>query len=173
MRHDSWTPAAPAAKRDKPARGPVAFLGAEFNNFLFATAAEDSNGEAVTVLSALARLDMDPWAEAAKLRDLPKDSAVQRLAGVITPLSTGTPAEARKTAAKLVGLLPSATPTIIPSHITSAKLPDIANLRSILAVLLIFMAVMLSLQFLVHYTVPPAHSIAPLAHITRPTGIMR
>jgi len=173
MRHDSWTPAAPTAKRDKPARGPVAFMGTEFNNFLFATAAEDGNGVAVTVLSALARLDLDPWDEAAKLRDLPKDSAVQRLAGVIAPLSAATPAEARKTAARLLGLLPGATATLIPAKISSARLPDIAHLRSILAFLLVFMAVMLSLQFLMHYAVPPAHSIAPLAHVTQPMGITR
>jgi hypothetical protein len=41
-------------------------LGPEFENFLFAPIGEDSNGMVLSVLSALARLDIDPWQEAAK-----------------------------------------------------------------------------------------------------------
>jgi hypothetical protein len=36
---------------------------AEFNDFLFAPIGEDSNGMLVSVLSGLARLDVDPWQE--------------------------------------------------------------------------------------------------------------
>ena len=45
--------------------------GAEFNDFLFAPIGEDGNGMLVSVLSGLARLDVDPWQEAAKLAQLP------------------------------------------------------------------------------------------------------
>jgi hypothetical protein len=35
-------------------------LGAQFNDFLFAPIDEDANGSLLSVLSALARLDVDP-----------------------------------------------------------------------------------------------------------------
>jgi hypothetical protein len=40
----------------------------------------------LSVLSALARLNLDPWHEAAELSDLPKDTAAQRLAALIALL---------------------------------------------------------------------------------------
>jgi hypothetical protein len=43
----------------------------------------------LSVLSALARLDVDPWEEAAKLSELPKDTAAQRLASFIVRLPGG------------------------------------------------------------------------------------
>ena len=36
------------------------FLGAEFNEFLFAPIGADATGTSLTVVSALARLDLDP-----------------------------------------------------------------------------------------------------------------
>jgi hypothetical protein len=43
----------------------IALPRAEFNAFLFARTGEDRNGMPVSVLSGLARLDMDPWQEEA------------------------------------------------------------------------------------------------------------
>ena len=43
------------------------FVGSEFDDFLHARIVEDGNGLPLTVLSALARLNMDPWDEAARL----------------------------------------------------------------------------------------------------------
>jgi len=57
--------------------------GAEFNDFLFAPIGEDSNGMLVSVLSGLARLDVDSWQEAEKLAQLPGEIATQRLASLI------------------------------------------------------------------------------------------
>jgi hypothetical protein len=37
---------------------------AEFDNFLYASIGADRNGMPLSVLSALARLDLDPWEEA-------------------------------------------------------------------------------------------------------------
>ena len=50
---------------------PVALPGSEFNDFLFAPIGEDRNGMSVSVLSGLARTDVDPWKEAASLAQLP------------------------------------------------------------------------------------------------------
>ena len=39
-------------------------LGCEFDRFLYASVGDDNNGMPLTVLSALARMDVDPWEEA-------------------------------------------------------------------------------------------------------------
>jgi hypothetical protein len=51
----------------------------EFERFLYASVGEDRNGYVVTVLSALARLGLDPWAKTAKLVALGRDAARARL----------------------------------------------------------------------------------------------
>jgi hypothetical protein len=51
----------------------------ELEPFLYASVGEDWNGNDVTVLSALARLDLDPWEEAADLAKLQHDEALARL----------------------------------------------------------------------------------------------
>jgi hypothetical protein len=87
--------------------GPV-LLGSEFDNFLFAPIAEDRNGMPLSVLSALARLDVDPWEEAAKLTRLPGETAAQRLASLIATLSDEPSARLNPgtIAVRLVALLP-------------------------------------------------------------------
>lgn len=51
----------------------------EFERFLYASVGEDRQGSVVTVLSALARLNLDPWEEAAHLAALGRESAATRL----------------------------------------------------------------------------------------------
>ena len=87
--------------------GPV-WLGSEFDNFLFASIAEDRNGTPLSVLSALARLNIDPWEEAAKLTRLPGETATQRLASLIAALSDERSArlDPGTIAIRLVALLP-------------------------------------------------------------------
>jgi hypothetical protein len=51
----------------------------EFERFLYAPVGEDRNGYVVTVLSALARLGLDPWQETADLVTLGRDAARARL----------------------------------------------------------------------------------------------
>jgi hypothetical protein len=58
-------------------------LGGEFDDFLFASIGEDRNGTALSVLWALARLDVDPWQETASLARIPRGRATQRLAALI------------------------------------------------------------------------------------------
>lgn len=82
--------------------------GAEFNEFLFTPIGEDRNGMLVSVLSALARLDVDPWQEAAKLAQLPGEAAAQRLSSLIGSLSDRDTSylDPPKIAARLITLLP-------------------------------------------------------------------
>ena len=79
-----------------------------FDRFLFAPLHE--NGEApLSVLSALARQDIDAWQEAARLAQLPKDHAVNSLASTISKSDSErwSPSEASILAVRLIRLLPS------------------------------------------------------------------
>jgi hypothetical protein len=83
-------------------------LGSEFDDFLFAPIGEDNNGMPLSVVSALARLDVDPWVEASKLARLPGKASVLELATLIAALPDGPSArpDPGTTAARLVALLP-------------------------------------------------------------------
>jgi hypothetical protein len=76
--------------------------------FLFAEVGTDLNGSALTILTVLARLGEDPWAEAARWARLPKDAIVELLTQCISqmPLCPQSLAEARATATRLIPLLP-------------------------------------------------------------------
>lgn len=81
------------------------------NTFLFADVGTELNGSALTILSVLARLGEDPWAEAGRWARLPKASATDCLARSIgrMPLVPQALADARATALRLVLLLPAQT----------------------------------------------------------------
>ena len=69
---------------------PPCALPSTYNDFLYAPVGEDKNGVFLTVLSMLARQNVDPWEEAADLNRLPRDSAKQKLVSMITA-SSGRP----------------------------------------------------------------------------------
>jgi hypothetical protein len=79
------------------------------NEFLFAEVGIEANGTPLTILSVLARLGQDPWAQAARWTKLPKASIIDCLANSISqmPLRPQFLAEARTTAARLILLLPA------------------------------------------------------------------
>jgi hypothetical protein len=60
--------------------------GHEFDNFLFAPIGEEKSGVPLSVVSALARLNLDPWQEAADLARLPEGAATARMAALIMAL---------------------------------------------------------------------------------------
>jgi hypothetical protein len=47
----------------------------EFDEFLEASIGEDRNGTTLSVLSALARLEVDPWQEATNLARMTREAA--------------------------------------------------------------------------------------------------
>lgn len=61
----------------------------ELEPFLLTEIGEDPNGLAVTMQSALARLDLDPQAEAHRLRALPRVAALNAIAKVVGALPAG------------------------------------------------------------------------------------
>ncbi|WP_299961057.1 hypothetical protein [uncultured Roseobacter sp.] len=86
--------------------------GSDYDAFLFAELGEDRTGAAVTVLSALARLDLEPWTEARELARLGREDAQVRLTTHFEAI-TDIPALALASegrAAKLVSLLPKRAP---------------------------------------------------------------
>ncbi len=91
---------------------PSTTLPSTYNDFLYAPVGEDKNGALLTVLSMLARNNVDPWQEAADLSRLPRDIAMRKLISMIT-VSLGQPSTlADQTAAdRLIALLPSRAAT--------------------------------------------------------------
>jgi hypothetical protein len=90
-----------------------ALKNAGLNEFLFAEVGTELNGSPLTILSILARLGQDPWAEAARLAKLPQAAMIDCLAQSIAKMPLGPRAliDARVTAARLVLLLPGQTST--------------------------------------------------------------
>jgi hypothetical protein len=157
--------------------GSVFSLACEFDDFLLAPIGDDNNGMQLSVLSALARLDVDPWDEAATLARLPRAAATSKLAALIAALPAGPSArpDPRTIAARLIALLPTRVDPDVPPRPT---LPGIgAVTRSpILTYLILYgisMLLMLAFQWLLASPqVPaPANSAPTLpTHIVSPSS---
>jgi hypothetical protein len=89
----------------------------EYNTFLFASVGEEAAGVQLTVLTALTRLGLDPWQEAARLSDLPREAAARALAAMIGALPAGDwkVSESGAIAARLVDCLPARSAPAVPS----------------------------------------------------------
>ena len=83
-------------------------LSASYDDFLFAPVCEDANGMRLSVLSALARMNVDPWEEATRLAAMPKAIAEKTLLSILDLVSDRSwkSPEAAAVAARLVRLLP-------------------------------------------------------------------
>ena len=82
-----------------------------FDPFLFAPIGEETNGMLLSVLSALARLDVDPRQEAATLSRMPAQDATARLASLLSSLpSHAAIPPVLSTIARLISLLPQPPP---------------------------------------------------------------
>ena len=83
-------------------------LSARYDDFLFAPVCEDANGMRLSVLSALARMNVDPWEEATRLAAMPRAIAEKTLISILDLVSgrSWKPPEAAAIAARLVRLLP-------------------------------------------------------------------
>ncbi|MGH6660854.1 MAG: hypothetical protein ACREB6_04900 [Rhodospirillales bacterium] len=87
-------------------------MNPEFDRFLFAPISEDTNGMPTSVISALARLNIDPWQEAARLSELPKEGAAAALCQLISrlPGDRREQSDTQKITTRLIGLLPLRDP---------------------------------------------------------------
>ena len=135
---------------------PGSGLRPEFDMFLFASIGEDGNGMQLSVLSGLARSDLDPWQEAAKLAGLPGKTAVDRLTSLIETLpgKTWARSDARAVATRLIALLPRT----LAGNVAAGQTPD--NLGAMIKsrswwVYVLLMVLVFGSQILVASQQPP------------------
>jgi hypothetical protein len=93
-------------------------LHSDLNDFLFASVGDEQNGMPLNVISALTRLGIDPWEEAARLAALPKALAAETLAPMIArlPIARSLPLDDLAVSRRLVGLLPKHAQPAPPSR---------------------------------------------------------
>src|ERR1700726_749594 len=86
----------------------VLSVTSRYNQFLYAPICEEANGMQLSVLSALARMDVDPWEEATRLAAMPKAIAKRALVSTLDRVlgKSRNPSETEVIAARLVQLLP-------------------------------------------------------------------
>lgn len=145
-----------------------------FDPFLFASVGDDDKGMAVSVLSALTRLNVDPWQEAAKLAKLPRGTASSKLASVLRGLpgvaaATSDPAAI---ADRLISLLPrpgAATQAASANALARFKVQP-NHLRLMLALAAVLgLALALQLSIAAH----PARTTQPAAQSAMPAAFQR
>lgn len=118
----------------------------DFDTFLRAPIARGGDGTFVSVLSGLARLDIDPWLEAAQLATLPIAAATARMSALMSALADGKSAcmDSAIQAATLIALLPHRRVTPMKSqaisHAISVSDPRV-SLSSVMAVLFVIVLV--------------------------------
>jgi hypothetical protein len=159
-----------------PEAPPQGRIDLEYDEFLYAQLGEEANGMQLSVLSALARQNVDPWEIAQKLSSLPRDKALPLLTPLLACIPSG--AEGRDApediAARLIALLPSpraATKNPGVSGLSSPSanpVPNIEKLRLIVAfALLLLMSQWLITGWLskskIETPLSPAAAVAPAA----------
>ena len=122
-------------------------LGTEFNDFLFALVGEDRNGMPLSVVSVLARMDLDPWVEAARLADLPAETAARKLAAWLDALSDPAlkPAGPDTRAVGLIALLPRRVTHTPPPPVDRTGAVAAARPEGLIKVILLAICLIVSL----------------------------
>ena len=137
------------------------FLSEEFNPFLFAFIGTDRAGGQLSVVSALARLDLDAWAEAASLARLPREVAAGKLAVLLqkfTEIPRIVP-DSSAIAARLIALLPRAPPA---AQVIAKSGGPAAFAGGTGFAIVCILALLLAMQF-VHHAAPRPAAPGPAA----------
>ncbi|MDG3041743.1 hypothetical protein [Roseicyclus marinus] len=123
--------------------------GTPFDGFLYAQLGEDSTGHEVSVLSALARLGLDPWDEAAALSALPRDSAAARLAGHLARVSSLPDLGAERTTIppRLIALLPHRRDTRDGADLRNVVTARLGRIGPMIALILAILFLLQTLGF--------------------------
>jgi hypothetical protein len=134
--------------------------------FLFAEVGIEQNGSPLTVLSTLARLGRDPWAQAAEWARMPPAAIIAGLTQSIVqmPLCPRALADARATAGRLALLLPSQSGTtgrIGTAGQTASRVIEEFKVPKWLP--LVVFCVMMGLTIVVGTLAAPAPPQAPVA----------
>lgn len=135
-------------------------LGSEFDAFLFAPLGEDRNGLPLSVISHLARMNLDPWQVAGDLAALPAEAAASRLAVALETLTDPIlrQANSRTLVLNLLALLPHRTPVAIqvPGAAIAAGVPADFRARIGAAIVIMSAIALLGSQIIA------AHRSAPI-----------
>jgi hypothetical protein len=116
-----------------------------YDDFLFAGMWDEPRGMRLSVLSGLARMNLDPWDEAARLAALPVSDAEGTLVSTLN-LLPGHPREPSETeilASRLVALLPKAA-----GATTDKVAPPVEGRQPRMAYWLLWLCVTIALSFL-------------------------
>lgn len=100
---------------------PFLQLPSKFDDFLYAIVSEDVGGMHLSVLSTLARRDVDPWDEAAHLAAMSTESAERTLTLSLISGGITSPSEAKVIATRLVKLLPRDDQDGLIGEVTAAR----------------------------------------------------
>ena len=135
----------------------------EFDPFLYAPVGEERNGMLLSVLSALARFDVDPWQEAATLTKMPAQDATLRLTSLLTSLpSDAVTLLAPSTVLRLIALLPQEPVRGRRSRETSVSVT--ARYRMVAFYFLMAFVLVFAEQFAEDHNAPASQAGAPAAH---------
>ena len=123
-----------------------------FDSFLFAPVGEEKNGMLLSVLSALARLDVDPWQEAATLTKMPAHDATLRLTSLLSSLpSDAATVVPPSTVIRLLSLLPQ-----VPLHDSRPRDRSLARYWMIAFYFLLTFILMFAERFAEQHSPAPA-----------------
>jgi len=147
--------------------------GSEFQKFLYAPIGDDHEGMTLSVLSALARQDVDPWAEASRLAHLPEKAAVKQIQNLLDALPNRTlgALDRAELAGHLSDLLPrgttlNLTSILRPPSTTSAKNPVSAVFNWC------FLGVYFTLVLLMNWLFAEFHAPPAAATADSPPGVV-
>jgi hypothetical protein len=144
---------------------PFALKHSGLDAFLYADVGSELNGSPLTILSVLARLGKDRWAQAAAWAALPTAAAIDGLSQSIAqmPLAPIALAGNRDIAARLVQLLPGKSRRAVAAPAGGARPAAATPNRSIAMMILGGLAGWLVLT-MVLLPKPPTEGIAPIAN---------
>jgi hypothetical protein len=135
-------------------------LTSAYDDFLYAPVGESTNGVLLTVLSVLARQNLDPWKEAADLSRMPQETAAHRLISMIAA-SPGQSSSQAGIANRLIALLPGHIAAVNGAPNVSRGEPAVHQSRPAinLVVITIYIGVMVLSQWIAAniFERPPAH----------------
>jgi hypothetical protein len=136
-------------------RAPYTTLSPEFDAFLFAPIGVEGNGMSLSVMSALTRLNIDPWREAARLSQLSKEKAVEALSPIIARVPVGgwTALEIPAIALRLVDFLPRHD--VVIQSVATLSVSRTAQFRAIYLIAMVLLAV-LYFGFIARHQAPAA-----------------
>jgi hypothetical protein len=111
----------------------------ELQEFLFAPIWIEKNGTPLSILSALARLGMDPWGEATRLANLPRAGAASALAAILArlPRNESELPDYAELSQHLVQFLPEGGSTSSTNQPENGRTDSIAKLADVQKLMLI------------------------------------